>query len=454
MFPFLSQTIKSIIYSFQYKTVDIDAEDLSKPGRNFYDIILEQRVVPLDELPRSHTNIYNRSRDEVIEYLKERIKNRRGTKELFSFGYHLSIKYPYDATVLRLIQMMVRFSSNILGMMLFIKVTCDADKNLFKHPGGDPRHYNLLLERIDYYFASLTDFVRDVRLANDCYEMLLELEKTYNNTDIFDHDLFHCYKPDTLTFLIGYLDWCCEKKAFSRKKLNKYVRKIRSNNTPSWFYKKGNRSTYTTAGEEFHERKEPNIKKDLNDLSYILAKEQGSGPFLGYFFQKGNYYRVDWSTGEWNAIKMSKAQELEYFILHQPRKDILIELEEYFNPRYFGKKKREIELYKAVRDYFQDSNAIVLSNIKPSFLGGRLELDIYVKTSRPKKKIGIEYQGKQHFESMDVFGGPDAFEKLNERDRRKRVLCKENNVELIYFNYDDEMSHEMIESKLSKFICK
>ena len=34
-------------------------------------------------------------------------------------------------------------------------------------------------------------------------------------------------------------------------------------------------------------------------------------------------------------------------------------------------------------------------------------------------KIAIEYQGKQHFEPVDFFGGKDSFENQQYRDRSK-----------------------------------
>lgn len=64
-----------------------------------------------------------------------------------------------------------------------------------------------------------------------------------------------------------------------------------------------------------------------------------------------------------------------------------------------------------------------------------LSLDFYL----PEYKIGIECQGRQHFESVLDFGGKKTFEKTIERDKKKLILCKENNVKLLY--YDSECGH-------------
>ena len=38
--------------------------------------------------------------------------------------------------------------------------------------------------------------------------------------------------------------------------------------------------------------------------------------------------------------------------------------------------------------------------------------------------IGIEYQGIQHYECIDIFGGAEAFEHRKELDARKEKLCE------------------------------
>lgn len=63
---------------------------------------------------------------------------------------------------------------------------------------------------------------------------------------------------------------------------------------------------------------------------------------------------------------------------------------------------------------------------------GKMSLDFYL----PNYGIAIECQGKQHFESVDYFGGNESLENTKERDLRKRLLCNENNVTILYYaNY-------------------
>lgn len=87
----------------------------------------------------------------------------------------------------------------------------------------------------------------------------------------------------------------------------------------------------------------------------------------------------------------------------------------------------ETELFYKISDYFNEET--VIHHASPKWLG-RQHLDIYL----PKLNIGIEYQGAQHYEPVEFFGGKEAFVKTVERDKRKKKICEENNCHLIYAN--------------------
>ena len=44
------------------------------------------------------------------------------------------------------------------------------------------------------------------------------------------------------------------------------------------------------------------------------------------------------------------------------------------------------------------------------------------------------------------------FNKIKERDERKKDLCEKNNVHLIYYNYDEEISESVLRQKIEKVI--
>ena len=63
---------------------------------------------------------------------------------------------------------------------------------------------------------------------------------------------------------------------------------------------------------------------------------------------------------------------------------------------------------------------------------GKMSLDFYL----PNYGIAIECQGKQHFESVDYFGGNESLENTKERDLRKKQLCEKHNIKILYYaNY-------------------
>jgi hypothetical protein len=84
----------------------------------------------------------------------------------------------------------------------------------------------------------------------------------------------------------------------------------------------------------------------------------------------------------------------------------------------------ETELFQKIKNHFYREN--VKQHGKPKWLG-RQHVDIWIT----KYKIGIEFQGKQHYEPIEHFGGIETFKKNQERDLRKKDLFKKNNAHLI-----------------------
>ena len=74
-----------------------------------------------------------------------------------------------------------------------------------------------------------------------------------------------------------------------------------------------------------------------------------------------------------------------------------------------------------------------------------MRLDFYL----PEYNIAIECQGKQHFDNIEYFGGNDGLKYRKYNDMIKLKLCKEHNVNLLYFNYDDDINK--FEQKLKEY---
>lgn len=85
----------------------------------------------------------------------------------------------------------------------------------------------------------------------------------------------------------------------------------------------------------------------------------------------------------------------------------------------------ETRLYYEVKEALPDKK--VVHHASPNWLGLQ-HLDIFL----PEDRVAVEYQGAQHDRPVEFFGGVKAFEENVGRDRRKRHLCEQNGVCLIY----------------------
>lgn len=101
----------------------------------------------------------------------------------------------------------------------------------------------------------------------------------------------------------------------------------------------------------------------------------------------------------------------------------------------------ETELLYRVKRLFAELE--VIAHGRPHWLG-RQHLDIWV----PALRVGIEYQGIQHFEPVKRFGGELAHDKTRARDNRKRKLCLDHGVRLIEIKYDQSIDDAALEAMI------
>ena len=84
-------------------------------------------------------------------------------------------------------------------------------------------------------------------------------------------------------------------------------------------------------------------------------------------------------------------------------------------------------------------NEEVVFHYRPDWLEG-LELDIFL----PERRIGIEYQGQQHYIPVEHWGGEKALKAQKERDKKKARLCKANGVLLRTVTYKEDITPELV----------
>jgi Protein of unknown function (DUF723) len=95
-----------------------------------------------------------------------------------------------------------------------------------------------------------------------------------------------------------------------------------------------------------------------------------------------------------------------------------------------------------IREFLKNENIIFISqhkfkdcvNIKP------LPFDFYL----PEYNTCIEYQGRQHYEPIDFFGGANGLNSTLKRDKIKSEYCKENNIKLMIIKHSDNTIQSLV----------
>jgi very-short-patch-repair endonuclease len=105
---------------------------------------------------------------------------------------------------------------------------------------------------------------------------------------------------------------------------------------------------------------------------------------------------------------------------------------DHLNNRYGGtcNKCDDYKFMKSV-SHFLDKKDINYNKVY-RFNNLTLPFDFYI----PKYRTCIEFDGVQHFQPVDYFGGVEAFERLKTNDKIKEDYCEENYINLIRIRYD------------------
>jgi hypothetical protein len=101
----------------------------------------------------------------------------------------------------------------------------------------------------------------------------------------------------------------------------------------------------------------------------------------------------------------------------------------------------ETQLYRLVLSFFPDAE----QHATPEWLRPQ-HLDVFV----PSRKVAFEYQGRQHFEPVDFFGGEESFRETVRRDKLKAQKCKANSVTLVEWIYTETIDLQTLIKKLKQ----
>lgn len=104
--------------------------------------------------------------------------------------------------------------------------------------------------------------------------------------------------------------------------------------------------------------------------------------------------------------------------------------------------KSETQLFTLVSAIFPDT----IYQFRTDWLLTQ-SIDIYI----PSLHVGIEYQGKQHYEPVEYFGGNEHFIRQKNNDKKKKKLCEEHEITLIEWPYYKEISENSVKEMLRRY---
>lgn len=96
---------------------------------------------------------------------------------------------------------------------------------------------------------------------------------------------------------------------------------------------------------------------------------------------------------------------------------------------------------KAVLKALRERYGVVSYQYKEPFLQSRTSyksIDFYI----PEFKIGVEYQGIQHFFPSKRFGGDEHYSIQYQRDLDKFNVCEENGIKMFYISFEKKIPEE------------
>lgn len=173
----------------------------------------------------------------------------------------------------------------------------------------------------------------------------------------------------------------------------------------------------------------------LNELKGIPRKVRLEN-YMEYFFLENNFREKD-DVWRYADELLEQANENKF-------KDVPRSI--FIKPVY--KWTSEELCLKLTKKLYKQYN--VIYQYKPFFLrssfGGQMSYDIFIQVLN----VAIEYQGKQHFYPVDFFGGEKSFEKQRQRDIEKKELSMEYGIKLVYINFDEPITAELIKQRVSE----
>lgn len=100
---------------------------------------------------------------------------------------------------------------------------------------------------------------------------------------------------------------------------------------------------------------------------------------------------------------------------------------------------RESRGEKIIRNYLIDKKIEFVKEKKFLDFNKYIEFDFYI----PIYNLCIEYDGIQHFEPIDFFGGQERFLTIQKTDIMKNKYCESKNIKILRISYLDDITNNL-----------
>lgn len=280
---------------------------------------------------------------------------------------------------------------------------------------------------------------------------LLENDETINWMVVFDKS-----KIEDISFLNRLFFWQTNKNSYGGYKLYGYdlaiYAKMLEYDGETLIYKETDKMRNAIGLSEeisLHRIQGNGLRMDTNPYE-ILAVRRNIKMMIeqGYFIDELDiYYNLfKYIVPVFQKIyleteKVSDSNKYDYYYFKNKRNDLVSKLlaDGVINTKW----KSEKSLFDIVKKIYDDA----IFQYRVDWLK-KQSIDIFI----PSLYIAIEYQGVQHYESINYFGGEESFKRRQALDQEKKKKCKENYVKLIEWSYNDPLDIKYVKQRIKKCI--
>jgi ssDNA-binding Zn-finger/Zn-ribbon topoisomerase 1 len=217
---------------------------------------------------------------------------------------------------------------------------------------------------------------------------------------------------------------------------------------------------------------------DYSTVEYFDSKSEVNIRCLvhGYFLQRAGNHQIGQGCPKCSKIEQTEQQRktTEEFIIEA--KEVHGDLYDYSKVEYTSSSKLVIVICKIHGDFNPISNnhlrgsgcpkcksskgELIINSLltdynieyyteykfKDLIYKSKLKCDFYLL----KFNLVIEYNGEQHYQPNEFFGGKKGFDRTVERDKIKKQYCLDNGINYEIIRYDEDIKYRILEI-LSKY---